>query len=438
MSMLAPFRTRAFRYQWPADLATSWAVEMEVLILGWYILVESESVVLLVFFGALQYLGSLVSPLFGVAGDRIGYGRLLWMTRALYAVMAALLGWLAASESLSPTAVLIIAGLNGLVRPSDMVMRYALIAQYLPATQLMGALGISRITSDSARIAGALAGAGAVAMFGIAPAYLVVTSLYVVSFLLSLQVAPRTTVGSPSPRPMARTQRDTPTAEACADPAPIRSPDDAPAPGSRPSPWQDLRSAALYVWQRPALMGPMFMAFLANLEAFPLFIGLLPYVAKTVYGVGQGGLGWLGASFASGALLGSLVLSSNRLRIDAARLMMMAAMGWLAANAFQAQTTTLLSGMALLAASGFAQSLCMTPLAAVMLRATEPAYRGRVMGMRILAIWGLPMGLMLSGPLIERVGFQAAMTGYAVVGMLLTLAIGLRWREALWTKPPPA
>ena len=52
--MLAPFRTRAFRYQWPADLATSWAVEMEVLILGWYILVTSESVVLLVFFGALQ------------------------------------------------------------------------------------------------------------------------------------------------------------------------------------------------------------------------------------------------------------------------------------------------------------------------------------------------------------------------------------------------
>ena len=190
MSMLAPFRTRAFRYQWPADLATSWAVEMEVLILGWYILVESESVVLLVFFGALQYLGSLVSPLFGVAGDRWGYGRLFWMTRAMYAVTAALLGWLAATDGLSPTMVLIIAGINGLVRPSDLVMRYALIAQYLPASQLMGALGIARITSDSARMAGALAGAGAVAAFGIAPAYLVVTLLYVVSFVLSIQVVP--------------------------------------------------------------------------------------------------------------------------------------------------------------------------------------------------------------------------------------------------------
>ena len=416
--MLAPFRTRAFRYQWPADLATSWAVEMEVLILGWYILVESESVVLLVFFGALQYLGSLVSPLFGVAGDRLGYGRLLWMTRALYAIMAATLGWLAASQSLSPTAVLVIAGLNGLVRPSDMVMRYALVAQYLPASQLMGALGISRITSDSARIAGALAGAGAVALFGMAPAYLAVTLLYVASFLLSTQVVPK-----PAARATA-TDRDADSPPGHANPAPA------------PSAWQDLRSAAIYVWQRPALMAGMSMAFLANLVAFPLFIGLLPYVAKNVYGVGQGGLGWLGASFATGALLGSLVLSSNRVRLSASRLMLIAGLCWLLANAIQAQTTTLITGMAWLAVAGFAQSLCMTPLAAVMLRATEPAYRGRVMGMRMLAIWGLPMGLMLSGPMIEHLGFQVTMTVYALVGIVLTLCIGLRWRQSLLYEDP--
>lgn len=38
--VLAPFRTRkSFRYQWPADLGTAWALEMETLILGWYVLV---------------------------------------------------------------------------------------------------------------------------------------------------------------------------------------------------------------------------------------------------------------------------------------------------------------------------------------------------------------------------------------------------------------
>ena len=34
-SPFAPFRVSSFRYQWPADLATSWASQMELLILGW-------------------------------------------------------------------------------------------------------------------------------------------------------------------------------------------------------------------------------------------------------------------------------------------------------------------------------------------------------------------------------------------------------------------
>ena len=82
---LAPFGVKSFRFQWPSDLTTSWAFEMETLILGWYILIKSESVILLVIFGALQYFGALVSPLFGVAGDRMGYRRMLWVTRAIYA-----------------------------------------------------------------------------------------------------------------------------------------------------------------------------------------------------------------------------------------------------------------------------------------------------------------------------------------------------------------
>jgi len=28
---------RSFRFQWPADLLTSWGIEMENLVLGWYI-----------------------------------------------------------------------------------------------------------------------------------------------------------------------------------------------------------------------------------------------------------------------------------------------------------------------------------------------------------------------------------------------------------------
>ena len=56
---LAPFGVRSFRFQWPADLAASWAFEMETLILGWYMLVETGSVIVLAVFGSLQFLGTL-------------------------------------------------------------------------------------------------------------------------------------------------------------------------------------------------------------------------------------------------------------------------------------------------------------------------------------------------------------------------------------------
>ena len=79
---LAPFRVRSFRFQWPADLLASWAFEMETLILGWYILVETGSVLLLTVFWALQYFGTLLAPMIGMAGDRLGHRPVLCAMRA--------------------------------------------------------------------------------------------------------------------------------------------------------------------------------------------------------------------------------------------------------------------------------------------------------------------------------------------------------------------
>src|SRR3954470_17398684 len=90
-AMLAPFATRSFRFQWSADLLTSWAFEMETIILGWYVLVETGSVLWLTMFGASQYLGTLVAPLYGVVGDRLGHKSLLFGMRVAYAVFASTL-----------------------------------------------------------------------------------------------------------------------------------------------------------------------------------------------------------------------------------------------------------------------------------------------------------------------------------------------------------
>lgn len=118
------------------------------------------------------------------------------ITRAIYAVLAAALMIFAFTGALTPMRVLAIATLAGLIRPSDMMMRNTLIAHTMTAAQLIGALGLSRVAADSARIAGALAGAGVVAAFGMGPAYAVILCLYAISFGLTLGISRARTSGA--------------------------------------------------------------------------------------------------------------------------------------------------------------------------------------------------------------------------------------------------
>jgi MFS family permease len=187
-SALAPFRIGNYRFQWPSDLLTSWAFEMETIVLGWYVLVETGSVLLLSLFASLNYTGTLLAPLFGVIGDRIGHRDLLAVMRASYIVLAATLLMLALTGHLNASYVLVIAGLMGVVRPSDIGVRGALVATIMPPDQLIGSIAVSRTTMDLARIAGALSGAGLFAGAGLGPAYVVIVSLYVISTALTLCV----------------------------------------------------------------------------------------------------------------------------------------------------------------------------------------------------------------------------------------------------------
>jgi predicted MFS family arabinose efflux permease len=410
-SVLAPFRIRGFRIQWPADLLTSCAFEMETLILGWYILVETGSVLLLSLFGALLYVGTLLSPLLGVVGDRIGHRNLLGAMRAFYTVLAAILMAIALAGALAPYAVFCIAGLMGLVRPSDLGVRSALVAHIVPAEQLLGAVAVSRTTTDVARIVGALAGAGLFATFGIGPAYVVVAGLYALGLALVLA--------------MGRLGADTPAL--------------ARAGGADPpaSHWLDLMEGLTLVWSTPLLLAGMLLAVLVNLLAFPLSNQLLPYVAREVYGVDETGLGYLVASFAAGALLGSVAVSI-RGSIAATRAMMVSSLAWFAFLLGYAQMQTVWSGAAMLALAGFAQSFSMVGLAVVLLGIAGGKFRGRIMGVRMLAIYSLPLGALAGGALVDTVGFRATGTLYALAGIVLTLAIAWRWRAHLWHADLPA
>ncbi len=424
---LAPFSTRSFRYQWPADLCTAWALEMETLILGWYVLVESGSVVQLTLFGALMYGGTLLSPLLGTVGDRVGLRRVLAGMRTSYALLAGVILVLVASGSLSPFSVLVVAFLVGLIKPSDIGLRTALVSANVAPAQLVAAMGISRTTQDSARIGGALAGAGFMASLGMASAYVVIVTLYLIGVVLTLRSGGAQQVACAAPAP-----------HAGGGPvlAPVHA---APAPLRRPSsPWSDLLEGLQHVWHTPRLRAAMSLAAVVNLCAFPLSGGLMPYIARDVFGTDQQGLGWLVASFATGALLGSLSMSAFGVHLRPARTMLAACLGWYLCLLGLALPTGAPVAMALYVGAGLNQSLSMLALSIILLRTSNERFRGRVMGVRMLAIYTLPVGLLAAGPIVAAMGFRGLVLLYVGLGLTFVALIALVWRNELLPRGAPA
>jgi hypothetical protein len=50
----------------------------------------------------------------------------------------------------------------------------------------------------------------------------------------------------------------------------------------------------------------------------------------------------------------------------------------------------------------------------------------------MLAIYGLPVGLLIAGTLIPWIGFRATASVYCLLGLACMAAIGVRWRAVIW------
>jgi hypothetical protein len=56
----------------------------------------------------------------------------------------------------------------------------------------------------------------------------------------------------------------------------------------------------------------------------------------------------------------------------------------------------------------------------------------------MLVIYGLPLGLLAAGSLIDAIGFVATGTLYVSAGLVLLVTIALYWRADLWNLHAPA
>ena len=242
--------------------------------------------------------------------------------------------------------------------------------------------------------------------FGIGVAYVFVVGIYLLSVLLTLGVS------KAHPR---SDQKFTP----------IKTQE-------KVSQFDEFKDGLIYIWNTPPVLAILWLAFLANLTAFPLSHGLMPYVAREVLQIDENGLGHLMAAFSVGAVIGALILAWTRSQRPSNRLMLINLVIWYVTLVVFAQVSTEKTALLILVLVGVFHSLAMVSMNTALLGVTDELLRGRVFGVRSLAVYSLPVGLLVSGILIETFGFVAFIGIYVTLGVVFTIVIGVKWRAAIW------
>ncbi len=397
----APVRSlgvRDFRLLWASNGLGSWAENAEFIVLSWFVLVSTDSPFLVGIFGALRLGGFLFAPLYGVVADRYNRARLFAGFSTLMTVITGVVLALAVAGQLSVRYVFVLMTLEGFVRSGYFVTREALVADKLPREDLINGVALNRIAWYMAQLAGPLGGGVLLSRLGTVWAYIPVVVLHGMASLLAYFIRPV---------------------------VPMKA-----VPAT--SVLSNLTDTLRYIRRDQVVLALMLMAFLVNLAAFPLSNGLMPVFARDVLGRGPTGLAALLAAYAASAMVGSLALATLKGPARPGRFILATTVVWLLGLLVFAGSPWFSTSVAILLATGVAQSFSTVTMAMLLLGRISPEMRGRVMGARALAVYSLPLGLVISGALADAFGAPVALAVFTAGGALFTVLIAV-WLRELWS-----
>ena len=379
---------------WVADIGLNWAEFMEIIILSWFVLESTNSPLILGLFGALRFTGTLAAPFFGVVVDRLGRRKIFLASRISFLAISTTVLLLSLNQLLTVPIVLALASVAGMCRSMDMIVRQSVLPEIVGEEKLQNGVALSRTGRDFTQIIGPICGGILMEMAGTTYSYVVIVLLYATSLLLIARVK--------------------------------GLPDSVTAKG-KDSVIRNVQQGISYVRSEKIIMGLLVIAFIVNFTAFPMNNTLLAVVAKDIMDRGATSLGWLMGAYSFGSLLGSLTIGSISSMGSAGRVMVVGSILWHVGILVMAYMKWFYPALPVLVLTGMSQAFAMVTMAMMILKYTSTEMRGRVLGLRQLAVYGLPIGLLLSGYLAERNGVFSALIVNGVVGLVLLALSLMKW-----------
>jgi MFS family permease len=370
MGTFQALRFRDFRLLWIGSFFSSAGQWIQQATLGWVVYDITGSSVLL---GAINGMRSLpmlfVSPLGGVAADRINRKSLMVSTQGFLAAISLVLALALAIDVVKVWHLFVFTFLTGIAWAVNMPVRQTVLFSLVPRDVFPNAFALNSVAWNITRILGPMMAGFLISWLGPEGNFFVQGAAYMgVTISTTLIVIPRIKV-----------------------------------PDHRQSVAKDLVEGLRYVVKEPVVRILMFMGLFPVFFAMP-YMALLPVFAKDVFEAGPEAFGLLLASAGLGGLFGGLVTASLG-RFEHRGILQLGAMltfgiGLLLLSVMHTVTT----GSMVLVITGFSQMIFMATNQTLLQLNIPDQLRGRINSIYMLDRGLVPLGTLLAGVGSEFLG----------------------------------
>ncbi len=392
--MFSSLAFRDFRFLWIANLAASFAMQMQMVARGWLIYDMTSSPMALTWVMLSFMLPSLVFSLAGgVIADRMRKRVIMVFSQLLNTGATVLLAWIVYSGDITFWHFIYFGLFNGTVLAVSMPARASVTPEIVGRDHVVNAMALQSATFNLSRILGpALAGmliavvaAGdTTSTQGVGIVFFVIAALYAVSAgctaLLHYEGTPQA--------------RDT-------------------------TPFADMVEGFQYMKRERLVLGLLVMGFVPMTFGFAVTF-LLPAFNADIINGGPDDLGLLMTGAGVGALAGSLALARAGDIDGKGKVLFLTGYLWAVFVAMFSLSETMLAALFFGAVAGFCGAV-MGSLNMSLVQITVPdEIRGRVMAIMMMAHGVMPLGMIPISATAEYVGIDMALL---LAGSLLALSL---------------
>ena len=399
--VLAVLQNRDFRVLWSARTVHEVSRRMELLALGYLILQLTDSAfqvgLIAVFLNAPRPVLSLFA---GLVADRLNRRHMLVGVHTVYFVITTIILSLLITGNIQPWQVFIAILVQGSAKVLDDPCRRTVIFDLAGQDRIASAMSLETITNNCGKILGPLLGGVLIASVGFTGVFAVLVALDLVSMLLVVL---------------------------------LRLPNSGPTLGVQASVWRGLVEGVRHSVSNRMVLGVLWMSLIMNALVFPIQY-FIPVIASDLLQVGPTLGGLLGSAEGFGTLIGASIIAPRRNIGHHGRLFVAGALAVALAVTLVAWSPWFIVSFTLLLLGGVGQAGFSTMQSSILLLASQPELRGRVMGSQGLVNGtGHLLGGTEIGAVAGAFGISLAIGLNAGAGLLMFLPV-VMFTPLLWQR----